>query len=195
MFTFGQPWFFAYLRSVPPLIGAVFVLRRECKISATDWVRVFCFFGRASSLFGHFRIPPYPLFQLSFAKLLRARFLKITAAFRKSDGGRYVSEVYRPSLADSPPDLADARKLPGPMEGAIPAPLGWSFNRNHSKLLIEPSSSSIAEFRASVDFIASIGGAESADTDPPPCLPVAIIFSPRMAFRRPRMLAASFSLV
>ena len=89
------------------------------------------------------------------------------AAFGKSAAGCTVRNAYRPELIDFSFGVTAARAARERMELSIPLPDGWSFDRKHSQLLLEHSPASFAEFRALFGYVASIGDAESTDTDSP----------------------------
>ena len=86
------------------------------------------------------------------------------AAFGRTAGGRTVNAPYRPPLVDFSFDVSASRSPPSAMDAPIPLPPGWSFGRDRTQLLPEPSPASFAEFRALFGLVASIGDDESTDS-------------------------------
>ena len=81
--------------------------------------------------------------------------------------GRMAVVSYRPTLVDFSFAVSIPRANLASSTGGIPLPQGWTFDIDHKQLLVEPSASSFAEFRASFGFVASINDTDSTETDPP----------------------------
>ena len=81
--------------------------------------------------------------------------------------GRMATESYRPTLIDFSFAVSIPRVGLASNAAGIPLPQGWSSDIDHKQLLVEPSASSFAEFRAAFGFVASIKDTDSTETDSP----------------------------
>ena len=94
--------------------------------------------------------------------------------FGRTSCGWSARLSYQPTIEAYVEDINQARARNMNPADAVPLPAGWTFNRERSQLLLEPTEEDFHSYKHSFGYVATIHDANSTDTASPLCLTVVL---------------------
>ena len=94
--------------------------------------------------------------------------------FGRTSCGWSARQSYQPILESYVEDINQARDRNMNPAQSIPLAAGWTFDKEHSQLLLEPPEDDFRSYKHSFGYVATTHDANATDTASPLCLTVVL---------------------